>query len=79
MVLLPYSLCFILFVLRRVLGFHRLDLTAHWNGFVLPAGRSMFDFVQVLDHAGLVQPICPERGEQIAEEVEKSQGTGRRG
>ena len=33
----------------------------------------MFDFIQVLNHAGIVQSIGPKGGHQNAEEIEQSQ------
>ena len=33
----------------------------------------MLDFIQVLNHAGIVQSIGPEGGHKDAEELEKSQ------
>ena len=35
----------------------------------------MLHFIQVLDHASVIEPICPETSEQESEEVKKSEST----
>ena len=47
----------------------------HRYRLYVTASRGMLHFIQVLDHASVIEPICPETSEQESEEVKKSEST----